>query len=152
MVASYTQLLEKRYKGNLDADADEFIAYAVDGALRMQDMIESLLYYSRVGSRVKPLQLVESESAFEQAVADLKFAIDESGAEITHDPLPQVMADKFRTHIRYIPAPARERRVSRNRHGPVDLQEDYGASRRAHLGGVSAWRGLHILCHNTERK
>ena len=94
MVASYTQLLEKRYKGNLDADADEFIAYAVDGAQRMQNMIESLLYYSRVGSRGKPLQPVESESAFEQAMADLKLAIDESSAEMTHDPLPQVMADK----------------------------------------------------------
>ena len=57
-------------------------------------MIESLLYYSRVGSRRKPLQPVECESAFKQAVADLKFAIDESGAEMTHDPLPQVMADK----------------------------------------------------------
>ena len=94
MVASYTQLLEKRYKGNLDADADEFIAYAVDGALRMQEIIQSLLYFSRVGSQGNPLQLTESESAFKQAMANMKLAIDESGAEMTHDPLPQVKADE----------------------------------------------------------
>jgi len=94
MVASYTQLLEKRYKGNLDADADEFIAYAVDGALRMQNMIESLLNYSRVGSHGKPFEPTESESAFEKAMVNLKLAIDESGAGVTHDPLPRVMADE----------------------------------------------------------
>jgi len=94
MVASYTQLLEKRYKDKLDADAGEFIAYAVDGAKRMQNLIQGLLSYSRVGSRAKPLQPTECESVFEQALANLKLTIDESGAEVTHDPLPRVMADE----------------------------------------------------------
>ena len=94
MVASYTQLLEKRYKGSLDADAEEFIAYAVDGARRMQNMIQSLLSYSRVGTRGKPFQPTECESVFEQALANLKLTIDESGAGVTHDPLPRVMADE----------------------------------------------------------
>jgi PAS domain S-box-containing protein len=94
MVASYTQLLEKRYKGSLDADADDFIAYAVDGAKRMQNLIQGLLSYSRVGSRGKPFEPTECESVFEQALANLEVAIDESGAEVTHDPLPRVMADE----------------------------------------------------------
>ena len=94
MVASYTQLLEKRYKGSLDADAEEFIAYAVDGARRMQNMIQSLLSYSRVGTRGKPFEPTECESVFEQALANLKLTIDESGAGVTHDPLPRVMADE----------------------------------------------------------
>jgi len=94
MVASYTQLLEKRYKGKLDADADEFIAYAVDGARRMHNMIQSLLSYSRVGTRGKPFEPTECESVFEQALANLKLTIDESGAGVTHDPLPRVTADE----------------------------------------------------------
>ena len=94
MVASYTQLLEKRYKGSLDADAEEFIAYAVDGARRMQNMIQSLLSYSRVGTRGKPFEPTECESVFEQALANLKLTIDESGAGVTHDPLPRVTADE----------------------------------------------------------
>ncbi|HUU63016.1 MAG TPA: PAS domain S-box protein [Dehalococcoidia bacterium] len=94
MVASYTQLLEKRYKGSLDADAEEFIAYAVDGSKRMQNMIQSLLSYSRVGTRGKPFEPTECESVFKQALDNLKVTIDESGAGVTHDPLPRVMADE----------------------------------------------------------
>ena len=94
MVASYTQLLEKRYKGSLDADAEEFIAYAVDGSKRMQNMIQSLLSYSRVGTRGKPFEPTECESVFKQALDNLKVTIDESGAGVTHDPLPRVIADE----------------------------------------------------------
>ena len=94
MVASYTQLLQKRYRDKLDADADDFITYAVDGAKRMQNLINSLLSYSRVGTRGKPFEPTESESVFEQALANLKLTIDESGADVTHDPLPRVKADE----------------------------------------------------------
>jgi PAS domain S-box-containing protein len=93
MVASYTQLLARRYRGKLDEDADEFIRYAVDGATRMQALIQDLLIYSRVGTRGKEFGLVETEAAFDRAVAVLAPAIAESGAVVTHDPLPKVRAD-----------------------------------------------------------
>jgi PAS domain S-box-containing protein len=93
MVASYTQLLSKRYKGRLDSDADEFIAFAVDGANRMQRLIQDLLAYSRVGKRGGELVDVSSEEALQQAEFNLSGAIEESGALITHDPLPRLMAD-----------------------------------------------------------
>lgn len=95
MVASYTQLLGRRYKGKLDPEADEFIAFAVDGARRMQQLIQDLLAYSRVGSRGKPLQAISSENALEQAIQNLQGSIEASGALITHDALPAVMADEM---------------------------------------------------------
>ena len=94
MVASYTQLLEKRYKDKLDADANDFIGYAVDGAKRMQQLINDLLTYSRVGTRGKPFEPADCMTVFEAAVANLDVAIRESGAEVTSDPLPSVMADE----------------------------------------------------------
>jgi PAS domain S-box-containing protein len=93
MVSSFTQLLSQRYKGKLDADADDFVTYAVDGANRMQRMISDLLAYSRVGTRGKPLELTYCEVVFDHTLANMKLAIEESGAMITHDPLPSVMAD-----------------------------------------------------------
>lgn len=93
MVASYTQLLARRYKDNLDEDANEFIHYAVDGAMRMQALINDLLMISRVGTRGKPLQPSESALALEHALINLRMAIDESGAIVTHDEMPRVVAD-----------------------------------------------------------
>jgi PAS domain S-box-containing protein len=90
MVASYTQLLAKRYRGKLDSDADEFIAYAVDGCNRMQQMIRDLLTYSSAGTGAMGLQTISSELALDVAVANLRVAIGESGALVTHDPLPVV--------------------------------------------------------------
>jgi PAS domain S-box-containing protein len=94
MVASYTQLLSRRYKGKLDAEADEFIDYAVDGANRMQRLIQDLLAFSRVGTKGKDLIETSSEEALRLALRNLRSAIDESGAVVTHDPLPAVMADE----------------------------------------------------------
>lgn len=94
MVASYLQLLERRYKDKLDADANEFIQYAVDGAGRMQNLINDLLAYSRVGTQGKPFKLTDYSDVLRQALLQLKMSIEESGAVITHDdPLPHVMAD-----------------------------------------------------------
>ena len=95
MVASYTQLLARRYKGKLDTDADEFIAFAVDGASRMQRLIQDLLTYSRVGTKGQDLLETSSEEAFQQALMNLRGAIAESGALVTHDVLPTVLADEM---------------------------------------------------------
>jgi PAS domain S-box-containing protein len=94
MVASYTQLLAKRYKGQLDSDADEFIAFAVGGANRMQRLIEDLMAYSRVGTRGTDLVKTSSEEALQQALINLRGSIEESDALVTHDPLPAVLADE----------------------------------------------------------
>ncbi|MGC1128284.1 MAG: PAS domain S-box protein, partial [Candidatus Acidiferrales bacterium] len=93
MVASYTQLLSRRYKGQLDSDADEFIAFAVDGANRMQRLIQDLLTYSRVGTKGIDLLDTSSEQALQQALLNLRGAVEESGALVTYDPLPNVLAD-----------------------------------------------------------
>jgi PAS domain S-box-containing protein len=95
MMSSYTQLLARRYRGRLDADADEFIAFAVDGANRMQKLINDLLAYSRVGTRGKGFEPTDCTGVLDQAIANLKAAIEESGAVVTHDPLPIVMADNL---------------------------------------------------------
>jgi PAS domain S-box-containing protein len=94
MVASYTQLLAKRYKGKLDSDADEFISFAVDGASRMQRLIQDLLVYSRVGTKAQELLDTSSEETLQQALINLRGAIEESGALVTHDPLPTIPADE----------------------------------------------------------
>ncbi|MEH2164538.1 MAG: GAF domain-containing protein [Nostoc sp.] len=93
MVTSYLQLLERRYKNQLDANADEFIAYAVDGARRMQTLINDLLNYSRLSTRGQPFKLVDCDVILQQAIANLKIAIADSQAIVTHDALPEVMAD-----------------------------------------------------------
>jgi PAS domain S-box-containing protein len=94
MVASYTQLLSRRYKGKLDSDADEFISFAVDGANRMQRLIQDLLTYSRAGTRGDQLIDTSSEDALQQALTNLQGIIEDSGAQVTHDPLPTVLADE----------------------------------------------------------
>ena len=94
MVASFTQLLAKRYRGQLDADADEFIGFAVDGSTRMQRLLNDLLAYSRLGTRRKPFVMIACDSVLSDALANLKPAIEESGAAITHEPLPIVRGDE----------------------------------------------------------
>ncbi len=94
MVASYTQLLGRRYKGKLDADADEFIRYAVDGVNRMQRLIQDLLAYSRVGTRGHDFKPLASGRALERALANLQALVQESGATVTSGELPQVLADE----------------------------------------------------------
>ncbi len=95
MVSSYTQLLARRYQGQLDAAANEFIAYAVDGANRMQRLINDLLAYSRVGARAKGLVPTDCTAVLDQAVANLKGAIEKSGAAVTQDRLPTVTVDNL---------------------------------------------------------
>jgi PAS domain S-box-containing protein len=92
-VAGALQLLEKRYKGHLGSDADQFIKFAVDAVKAMKQLIEDLLAYSRIGTRGNPFRLVEVEQVLGRALANLRSAVFQSQAEITCDPLPELVAD-----------------------------------------------------------
>ncbi len=92
-VSGFTNLLQKHYKENLDADADRYISYIVEGTGRMQHLISDLLQYARTGTRGKPLVPVNVNAAIEKTLANLTFEIQESGAVITVNPLPTVYAD-----------------------------------------------------------
>jgi PAS domain S-box-containing protein len=93
MIMIYLKLLDTRYSGRLDAQAQEFIAYAVDGAARMRALIEALLSFSRAGSIHSDFQPLPAGAIFEQALDNLRAAIAESHARITCDPLPEIVAD-----------------------------------------------------------
>jgi PAS domain S-box-containing protein len=93
LIASYTHLLEKRYKGKLGADADEFIGYTVESTTRMQRLISDLLAYSRVSMHGKPFNRTDLNESFKQALFNLQIAIEENQAVITQDNLPVLNAD-----------------------------------------------------------
>jgi len=90
MVASYIQLLQKRYKGELSTEADEFINFAVDGVVRMKTLINDLLIYSRMNTQEFPLEPTDCDKIIEQVKGNLRSAIEESKAEIIHDSLPVI--------------------------------------------------------------
>lgn len=94
MIVTFLQLLEKEYADQLDVTAKEYIQYAVDGGKRMQDLINDLLTFSQVNSANAKLELISGETILQQALDNLKIAIVESKAEITHDELPELLADK----------------------------------------------------------
>jgi signal transduction histidine kinase len=93
MISSYTQLLERKYHDKLDKDAIDFIGFAVDGAHRMQLLIDDLLQYSRVTTKAQPLQPVDTNLLLDQTLINLQPLINEKEAEVTHDPLPTINAD-----------------------------------------------------------
>jgi signal transduction histidine kinase len=93
MVSSYTQLLAQRYEGLLDDKARKYIDYAVDGAVRMQRLINDLLTFSRVGTRGRPAEPTDAHAALGEAIVNLSAAIEENGAIVTTDDLPTVLAD-----------------------------------------------------------
>ncbi len=93
-ITSFAQLLDKRYQDRLDQNAREYIEFVVTGANRMQEMINDLLAYSRVGSRGKAFNRTDCERALGIVHANLRVAIQESAAILAHDPLPTVMADE----------------------------------------------------------
>ena len=95
MVASYTQLLSRRYTGKLDSDADEFIDFAVNGANRMQYLIQDLLSYSRVDKQGSELSDIPSDRALQQALTNLRTTIEERGALVTSGPMPRVKANQI---------------------------------------------------------
>lgn len=93
MVAAYTQLLAQRYQGKLDSEADKFIGYAVEGAVRMQALVQDLLAFSRVGKNGGARKAVAGNAAVRAAEQNLAAAIQETGAVISHAPLPEVSSD-----------------------------------------------------------
>ena len=95
MVASYTSLIKKRYQDKLDADGHEFIGFAVDGAVRMQGLINDLLTYSRAGREPQPSEPTDAGLALDTALANLRRAIEEKRAVIVRGPLPSVMANRL---------------------------------------------------------
>ncbi len=94
MVTSYLQLLQRRYQGQLDDDADEFLGYAVDGANRMKALIDALLRYSRVSRTELHIEPLDVEAVLQEVLSDLQLPIEEAGARVTCDPLPTVAADR----------------------------------------------------------
>ncbi|MBI3768337.1 MAG: HAMP domain-containing protein [Deltaproteobacteria bacterium] len=90
IVASYTQLLAETHDGQLGPDAEKYVRYAVDGALRMQNLISDLLAYARVARAPAPPQTVASGDLLSRALDNLQLTIEESGARVTHDELPMV--------------------------------------------------------------
>ena len=94
MVTSFSQLLQQRYQGRLDADADEFIHYVVEGGKRMDALVNDLLEFSRINSRAKPLQPADMNEVVEDALQGLSVALEESGARIEVEYLPTVPVDR----------------------------------------------------------
>ena len=93
MIASYTQLLARRYQNRLDKEADEFIDYAVQGAVRLQVLINDLLAYSRLGTRGKPFERIDCNEVLKRAVENCKIAIQDANAVITSSNLPVIVGD-----------------------------------------------------------
>ncbi len=93
MVAGFTQLLARRYTGQLDEEADQFIGHAVDGVKRMQQLIQDLLSYSRVGSHGSEFEPVDMSGALQWALLNLAVAVEESGGRVTYGNLPKVSGD-----------------------------------------------------------
>jgi len=93
MVASYLELLEERYKGQLGDDADDFIHFAMDGAVRMRELIRGLLAYSRISTHGQPFEPTNCQTVIDLVLDNLQVAIRDSSAIVTHDPLPVVLAD-----------------------------------------------------------
>lgn len=93
MVATYTQLLAERYRGKLDAEADKYIHYAVDGALRMQKLVQDLLTFSRAGRQGGAFESTDCNVVLQASLKNLEAAIQESHAVVRQDELPVVMGD-----------------------------------------------------------
>ncbi|MGB9978212.1 PAS domain-containing sensor histidine kinase [Methanobacterium sp.] len=92
-IASFTQLLERRYKGKFDKDADEFMDYVINASIRMKNQIEDLLEFSRIATLEKTFKIVNMNNILGHIISNLKTLIEENNAEITYDPLPEVMGD-----------------------------------------------------------
>ncbi len=93
-IGSFCELLQQRYAGQLDRDAEEFIGFIVDGAQRMQGLIDDLLSYSRAGTKGRDFEMIDSDAILDKALKNLKAALDRNDAVIEREPLPKVCADE----------------------------------------------------------
>jgi len=93
MVASFTQLLERRYKGQFDEDADDYIGFIVEGTNRMKDLIDDLLAFSRLNSETRELEIVDTNSVLEDVLFNLKTSIEGNNAEINQESFPEIVGD-----------------------------------------------------------
>jgi len=93
MVSSFTQLLEKRYKGKLDSDADDYIGYIIEGAHRMKDLIDDLLTFSRLNTDTREFKSTDLNQLIKKVLLNFKSVINDNNAQITHDPLPNLICD-----------------------------------------------------------
>jgi len=93
-IASFSQLLERRYKDKLDKDADEYINFVVDASTRMKEMIQGLLDYSNIGTRKEEFESLNVEDILKQVLSNLNALIEENDAVVAHDPLPVITADR----------------------------------------------------------
>ena len=93
-VGSFVQLLARRYQGQMDQDADDFIEFILDGVTRMRGLINDLLRYSRVGTSTEPFEVVQARDSLDRALANLQVAMEESQAEVVCGDLPMVLADR----------------------------------------------------------
>jgi light-regulated signal transduction histidine kinase (bacteriophytochrome) len=93
MISSFTQLLGRKYRGNLDKEAEEYIAFTIEGATRMQQLINDLLAYSRIGTRGKEFKTINFEEIIQKAIYNLSLTIQETGAEIKFGPMPTITGD-----------------------------------------------------------
>ena len=153
MVTSFVGLLADRYQGQLDADADEFIGYAVDGAKRMQQLILALLDYSRAGTRGQPPQPTDANASLDDALWSLGLAIEAAGATVTHEPLPVVLADPVQLSqlfqnlignaIKFRGAAPPEVHVSARRMDDVKLADDVTGSPMSHRTSSIVHRPSH---------
>ncbi len=137
MVATYTQLLAERYQGKLDENADKYIHYAVDGALRMQKLVQDLLAFSRVGRQGTEMRSTDCKNVVEEALQNLERALQESGAAVTYDQLPVVMHGRWVAVDAGISEPDWQRyQVSGNGQKPEDSdQSGNGYEGMDDLGG-----------------
>ncbi len=94
MISSFAQLLEKRYKDKLDEDANDFIRFITEGVVRMQDLINSLLAYSRIGKYSKEFEKVDLNDVLKDVIDNLSKLINDTNAEVIYDSLPSLFVDK----------------------------------------------------------
>ncbi len=95
MVTAYLTLLDKRYKGQLDEKARQYMQFAIDGGLRAKDLVQDLLAFSRVDMHVSPTQLTSMEAVLDKTLDNLSVRIKELNASVSHDPLPTILADEL---------------------------------------------------------